>query len=125
MGLAENKILIVDDEEDIGLMVSKSLIKEGYPAEYVTRIETAKKKINENDYQLFLLDLNLPDGTGFDLIPLIKELNKEAKVIIISAFDGPEESRKIRENQVSDFIKKPFSKLQVINAVNHLIGDTI
>lgn len=114
------KALIVDDEADIGIMVSRFLNKSGVEAEYVTRIEAARKKIASQNYQLYFLDLHLPDGTGFDLMDEIKAQEEEPNVIIISAYDGIEETRTAAEHGVKHFIKKPFSKSQVIEAVQDL-----
>ena len=114
------KALIVDDEKDIGLMVSKFLTKEGLEAEYVSTITNARKKIDEEDYSVFFLDLHLPDGTGFDLVPQIKQTNKDSKVIVISAYDGREETQQARELGISTFIKKPFSRQQVLEAIDDI-----
>lgn len=114
------KALIVDDENDIGLMVSRILTKEGLDAEYVDRIVSAKEKVTKNTYQVYLLDLNLPDGTGFDLIPLIRQKVANARIIVISAHDGTYEMNKIKEERVDAFIKKPFTKSQILEAIHGL-----
>lgn len=112
--------LIVDDEEDIGLIVSKMLSRNGFSVKYLNRITKAKKEIRERKYDLFLLDLNLPDGTGFDIIPMIREENKEAKILIISAYDGITEMNKAKEMKIDAFIKKPFSKKDILDAIKNL-----
>ncbi len=112
--------LIVDDEEDIGLMVSRFLRKEGLQVSYADRINMAKEIISDQSFDFYLLDLHLPDGTGFDLIPKIKEDSSESKVIVISAHDGPDEMKKVRELGVDAFIKKPFTKGQVMEVMSDL-----
>ncbi len=114
------RALIVDDEEDIGIMTKIILSKEGIRADEVTSIEDAKTKIRKNDYDLYFLDLNLPDGTGFDLMPQIRKKNEGAGIIIISAFDGVAETRKANEFGVDEFIKKPFSKHDIRKAVEEI-----
>ncbi len=114
------RALIVDDEEDIGIMTKIILRKEGISADDVTSIEDAKAKIRHNDYDLYFLDLNLPDGTGFDLMPQIKKKNEDAGIVIISAFDGETETRKANEFKVDDFIKKPFSKHDIKKAIEEI-----
>lgn len=115
-----SRALIVDDEDDIGLMVSRILAKEGLESEHVNRIASARDKLNEEIFDAYLLDLNLPDGTGFDLIPLIRERSPQARVIVISAYDGAYEKQRMQEEQVDTFIKKPFSKSQIIEAIQGL-----
>lgn len=109
--------LIVDDEEDIGIMVSVFLKKAGIKTTYINRVAAAKKVISTHDFDFYFLDLNLPDGAGFDLIPLIRSKNDASKVIIISAYDGHLETSKAEEFEVTAFIKKPFAKQDILNAI--------
>ncbi len=115
------KALIVVDEEDIGLMVRIILTNAGVPADYVSRVNTARTEIRKNNYDLFVLDLNLPDGTGFDLIPLIRDYHPGAEIVIVSAYDGSVEKHKAEEFGVRSFIKKPFTKQDLQNVVKSLI----
>ncbi|KYG83428.1 response regulator [Roseivirga echinicomitans] len=110
-------VAIVDDEEFIGHMVSKFLEKEGLKTTYFDRMLTAKENFLSTVYDYYFLDLNLPDGTGFDLVPLIQERAKDAKIIIISAHDGHEELSRARAFGVHDFIHKPFNKQSILNTV--------
>ncbi len=114
------RALIVDDEEDIGLMVSTFLRKEGMEADHANLIKNARQMIHENEYQLFFLDLKLPDGTGFDLVPDIKSNVKDPKLIIISAYDGDIETKKAKQLGIDIFIKKPFTKSEIIQAIHNL-----
>ena len=109
--------LIVDDEEDIGQMVSRFLGREGLEASYFTTISSARDAIRKSIYDYYFLDLNLPDGSGFDLVSLIKERNTSAKIIAISAYDGLREIKRARDLGIDEFIKKPFSKKDILNAV--------
>lgn len=111
------KALIVDDEDDIGFMVSRFLTKEGIQTEVANRIVEAKNRVSQQDYDLYILDINLPDGTGFDLIPTIQQKDDPCNIVMISAHDGPEEAQKINEYGVDAFIKKPFTKSEVIQVV--------
>jgi DNA-binding response OmpR family regulator len=113
--------LIVDDELDISRMVAKILEKEGISATYVGSLDEARIKITSNDYDLFFLDLHLPDGIGFDLFKEIREQTDHPNVIIISAFDGDEEIKMAQELNALDFIHKPFSKQSVLEAIHKLI----
>ncbi|GAB4242444.1 MAG: hypothetical protein Tsb0034_19890 [Ekhidna sp.] len=113
-------VLIVDDEEDIGLMISVLLKKEGINAEFKTRVSSAKEMIERKDYSMFFLDLNLPDGTGFDLIPLIKKSSASAHIVVISAYDTKEEKTRAFDLGADLFIRKPFSKREIIDAFKTL-----
>lgn len=119
------KVLIVDDEQDIGMMVSMFLRKAGLEVDYVSRVGLAEDKIQSGQkglYNIFFLDLNLPDGTGFDLIPLIRSKSNSAKIIIISAHDGIMEKRRAQSFEVDAFIKKPFTKRDIISSVEEFVS---
>lgn len=109
--------LIVDDEADIGLMVSMFLKKAEVETKYCETIGSARSEIEERSYDVFFLDLNLPDGTGFDLVPQIRAKNPNARIIIISAYDGLVEQKRAEEFKVNAFIRKPFSKLQILQSI--------
>ncbi|MEO9871967.1 response regulator [Ekhidna sp.] len=113
-------VLIVDDEEDIGLMISVFLKKQGLKTDFSARINSAKEMIEKNNYSIFFLDLNLPDGTGFDLIPLIKQKDPNSGIIVISAYDSADEMKRATDLGSDLFIKKPFSRNEIIGAVNTL-----
>jgi DNA-binding response OmpR family regulator len=111
------RALIVDDEEDIGFMTKVILNNKGISADDANSIKQAIYKIRDHEYDLYFLDLNLPDGSGFDLVPQIRNYNHTASVIIISAHDGHNEIQKAKELGVDAFIKKPFSKNDIYQVI--------
>lgn len=114
------KALIVDDEEDIGLMTRIILNKNGLEAGNAYSIREAEKKISKNKFDVVFLDINLPDGSGFDLIPLIREKNRDAGIIMISAFDDVQEMQKADAMMVDSFVKKPFGKKDILMALEKI-----
>ena len=114
------KALIVDDEEEIGLMVSKILKKEGIQADFVGSAPEALDKIHEVDYSLFFLDLSLKESTGFDLMPMIRKELPDAYMVVISAYNSPDEKNKAFELGARSFIEKPFSKRDILEVVEEI-----
>jgi DNA-binding NtrC family response regulator len=113
--------LIVDDEPDIGFMTGIILKKRGINSKNVTSIAEASIEIDNKNFGIYFLDLNLPDGTGFDLIPQIRNKDKHAGIVIISAFDDVSEAQKAAHFKVNKFIKKPFSTADILNAVDQIL----
>lgn len=107
------RILIVDDEADICLLLSGLLRRLGYQPTCAHFIEEGRQCLNTQRFDAIFLDLNLPDGLGFDLLPFIKEDQTEAKIIMISAFDGQAERRRATEQGADYFIGKPFTRRSV------------
>lgn len=107
------RVLIVDDEADICLLLSGLLRRLGYQPTCAHFIEEGRQCLSAQKFDAIFLDLNLPDGLGFDLLPSIKEGQTEAKVIMISAFDGQAERRRATEQGADYFIGKPFTRRSV------------
>ena len=80
------RILIVEDDQTIAMGISYSLMQEGFEPEEVYNKNDALKKIEETSYDLYLLDLTLPDGTGYENCKKIKEKG-DAPVIFLTACD--------------------------------------
>ena len=111
--------LVVDDEEDICLLVSLALKNQGVKSTTANSITHGIKLINEIEGKLefAFLDLNLPDGVGFELIPHLRNNHPDCIISIISAYDGVQERRNIEQLNIDHFIKKPFSKNQIIDII--------
>lgn len=116
----KEQILVVDDEVEICLLLSGLLKKLGFNAEYAHTVSEGLERLAAREYDIVFLDLNLPDGLGFHLIPEVKKSNPHAKVIIISAYDGNVERQKARTEGASFFIPKPFNKQMIVNALEEL-----
>ena len=107
------RVLIVDDETDICLLLSGLLRRLGYQPTCAHFIEEGRQCLSSQQFDAIFLDLNLPDGLGFDLLPMIKQEQANAKIIMISAFDGQAERRRATEQGASYFIGKPFTRRSV------------
>lgn len=116
----KEQILVVDDEVEICLLLSGMLRKMGFGAEYAHSVSEGIDKIGKREYDVVFLDLNLPDGLGFHLIPKVKKANPNSKVIIISAYDGSVERQRAMSEGAHFFIPKPFNKKMIVNALEEL-----
>ncbi len=115
--MAGERALIVDDEADIRTVVALILKSQGIRPEKAGDIQEAKKLLIENSYDYFFLDINLPDGEGFDLIPHIRSAADNPTIAIISAYDGEYELEKADALNIPYFVNKPFSKGDIIEII--------
>ena len=113
LNASSKRVLIVDDETDICLLLSGLLRRLGYQPTCAHFIEEGRQCLHTQQFSAVFLDLNLPDGLGFDLLPIIKEDQVAARVIMISAFDGQAERRRATEQGADYFIGKPFTRRSV------------
>ncbi len=116
------KALVIDDEQEIGLLLSTMLTKMGMEAMYASTLDKGFAVFEEQRPQVVFLDLNLPDGSGFSLVPKIKSGPNAPKVIIITARDGAHERSMARNLGVDYVLPKPLSRNSVVEVLDQLGG---
>lgn len=113
---SEKSILIVEDEEDAAFLLESYLKRNGYAVAVVNNLKGAYSLFPEFKPDIILLDLNLPDGSGFEFLKFINEAGSACRVIINSAFDDSEERERARKMGAAEFLSKP-TDFQKINSV--------
>lgn len=111
-------ILVVDDEMDICLLVTQYLTKLGYKASFSLTMAGALAKIASTSYDLLFVDLNLTDGSGYELMKVLQDSKSSSKVIVISAMDG--ERQRALQRGANIFLSKPFSKRSIEDSLQKL-----
>jgi len=104
MGL---NIFLLEDDEAIGMGLKYSLEKEGYKVTHIKSYREARKEWEKDKYDLGILDINLPDGNGYDVCKLIKE-SADVPVIFLTAADAEVNVVMGLELGADDYICKPF-----------------
>jgi len=115
------KILIVEDETELLDSMTTYLKNEDFICESATSFFDAEDKIISFGYDIIILDLTLPDGTGLDLLKLIKEQSKKTGVLIVSAKDSLDDKLKGLDLGADDYITKPFHLAELNSRINSLI----
>ncbi|HEX9957772.1 MAG TPA: response regulator [Fibrella sp.] len=116
-------VLIVDDEADICLLLSGLLSRLGYQPTCANYLEEGRQCLRRQRFDAVFLDLNLPDGIGFDLLPIIKtglSIAESPKVVMISAFDGMAERKRASDQGADYFMGKPFTRKTVEQALESI-----
>ena len=90
----------------------------GFQASYCLSVKAANEELASNSYDLIFVDLNLTDGSGYELIHSLRVFDKTAKIIVISAYEG--ERKKALEVGGSLYIPKPFTKKTIREALQKL-----
>lgn len=102
------KILVVDD--DLAFATTMSVILKNEVTQVITvyNVAGAKKAVEDHQNEIVLVctDLEMPDGTGFDLLAFVKESRLDIPVIIISGRDDPRYEKKALELGVIEYIDK-------------------
>jgi DNA-binding response OmpR family regulator len=109
------KILIIEDEKDLQNSMLQFLRQESYICEVASSEAEADEKIMLYDYDCVLLDINLPDGSGLNILKRLKEVNKPEGIIIITARDSLDDRVEGLNLGADDYLTKPFH-LSELNA---------
>ena len=79
------KILVVEDDDLLNKTLTYNLISEGYDTSSALNVNTAAGLLDHTEYDLVLLDISLPDGSGYDLCRMIKPEKPDTLVIFLTA----------------------------------------
>lgn len=115
------KILIVEDDPSLRETICKALTKERFITEEAPDYQTAKRKIEDYNYDCILLDIMLPDGNGLTLLSELKKLPKKENIIIISAKDSLEDKVSGLDLGADDYLPKPFYLVELIARIRSVI----
>lgn len=123
MNSEKYNILIVDDDKDLSELICDMLADNGFDYIMAGTVEEAYDVLESSKVHLILLDINLPDGTGFELC---KELRNVSEVPVIFASARTSEDDKITGLDMGgdDYIAKPYSIKELMSRINSLIRRT-
>lgn len=114
------EILIVDDDKDLSFIISEMLESYGFKVTCAGNCEEAFAFLGERKFSLILLDINLPDGSGFEIC---SELRRASAVPVIFASARTSENDRISGFDIGgdDYLPKPYSMKELLSRVNALI----
>ncbi|MEP0862177.1 MAG: sigma-54-dependent Fis family transcriptional regulator [Ignavibacterium sp.] len=117
-------VLIIDDEREICDSISMILEYEGYAVDSTTSASEGLKKFSEQDFSAVLLDIQMPEMNGFEVLKKIKEIKPSASVIIISAHGSVENAIKATRLGAFDFLEKPIDRDKLLISVRNATEQT-
>lgn len=118
-----NRILLVEDDEALALGIEYTLTEEGYEVVTASRLSDGRDLFDNSKFSIVLLDINLPDGTGYDLCKHIKNTS-EVPVIFLTALD--EEVNVVLGLDLGgdDYITKPFRVKELLSRIRAVLRRT-
>ncbi|MCE2997616.1 MAG: sigma-54 dependent transcriptional regulator, partial [Flammeovirgaceae bacterium] len=119
------KILVVDDDQDICLMLTKFLTKHLYVVHTAFTGEEALLQLRANHFDLILCDFKLPDLTGVELLQKIKVLNAHVAVIIITGYSDVKTAVETFRFGASDYITKPLYPDELLASIQETIAKNL
>jgi response regulator RpfG family c-di-GMP phosphodiesterase len=116
-------ILIVDDDEGVQSFCRFLLSQEGYGVLQATTGDAALRAGTSHPIDLCLIDLNLPDGHGFELIERLREQHPQALIVIITGDQDQELLLRSLQLGVKNYLLKPFSADQLLQTIEQTLAD--
>lgn len=122
--MGQNKILIVEDEPKVAGFLKKGLEESNFEAEIAYDGVTGKAMALSNDYDLIILDINLPLLNGFQLCKIIRDNDQNIPILMLTALGGLEEKVKGFDYGADDYLLKPFEFIELLARINALLKRT-
>jgi len=116
-----NTILIIDDEKEICESVKMILDYEGYQTDYSLLPSEGLTKIDSQSYSTLLLDIQMPEMNGFEVLKRVREKHFNLPVIIITAHGSIENAIKATKLGAFDFIEKPIDRDKLLISVRNAV----
>lgn len=121
---AEARILLVDDDQNVIKALKECFAQFNYDLDTATTGGEALNKAFANNYELMLLDVNLPDFSGMEVLKEIKEKKSELPVLVMTGFVSTDSAIEAMKLGAHEFITKPFDIDQLMGIVNRLVKKT-
>lgn len=115
-----SSILIVEDDSTLAYGLEFTLKNEGFKAQLVSTLESAREKLKNNKFDLILLDIKLPDGTGYDFCREVRKTS-DVPIIFLTAFDEEVNVVLGLDMGGDDYITKPFRIRELISRIKAVL----
>lgn len=115
--MTPDRVLVVDDEDDLRLNLKEALLQDGYQVDDAAGAGEALRLMAGRHYAVVLTDLNMPGGpSGFQLIEAVRGIDPQALCVVVTGFASMEAAIRAVKYGAYDFVQKPF-KLDELEAV--------
>src|SRR3954469_3734287 len=117
--MASKRVLIVDDEENIGRSLRMILEREGYAVNVCKSVAEFKRHPDAQRADAYLLDMKLPDGSGIDLLKFVRQNGASSPAVMISGHGTIADAVEATRAGAFDFLEKPLSRDRVLLALKN------
>jgi DNA-binding response OmpR family regulator len=116
---ALSKLILLEDEKNVGSTLVERLEREGFEVTWVSRVQDALHEISKRSFDLALLDVGLPDGSGFEVASFLRKSQPSAAMIFLTALGTAEDRIRGLELGAEDYVVKPFHLKELILRVRN------
>jgi two-component system, NtrC family, response regulator HydG len=115
-------VLLVDDDNAVCRIVRRMLSHESYEVRASSSVSDALKVIEQESFDVYLLDYKLRDGSGLEVAGRIREKWGSVPIILISGYDPSEVALRAHQLRITEFLQKPFSRETLCELVKKVIA---
>jgi len=116
------KILIVEDEENLGMTLSEYLRTLGHDCHWARSLQEGRSLFQSLHPKVVLMDIGLPDGSGLELARELRKQKKDFVLLFLSALNDPEIKVEGLEIGAEDYITKPFALKEILLRLNRILS---
>jgi DNA-binding NtrC family response regulator len=121
---AKNRILVVDDEEALRMVLSSELEGEGYKVKSAADGREAISILTSNEFDLVLLDIKMPNVDGFEVLKFSKERWPNTKIVMLTGFADLKNAIESKKLGAEDFISKPYDLVDLLTTVERVLTNS-
>lgn len=114
----QTRLLIVEDDATLQKHLARLFVREGYAVTTAANRATALGFLAGQSFDVLLLDLQLPDGNGFDLLAALDVERPPPRAVVMTAYSTSESERHAQRLNVWRLLRKPVDLLELLHAVN-------
>jgi DNA-binding response OmpR family regulator len=113
----DSKILVVDDENELRMLIAERLSVEGYQVAEASRVSEAIELLSQSRFDLLLLDVRLPDGTGLDILRHMENIGLTTPVVMLTGMSGLDIAVESVKLGARDYVTKPAKISYLLHTV--------
>lgn len=115
------RILLVEDEKNIGSTLTEYLQEYGFECAWSQNIDQAVAELQRTSFHLAILDVGLPDGSGFDLAKGMQEKYPATGLLFLTAYTHPDDRIKGLSLGAEDYVMKPFNMTELMLRIKNAL----
>lgn len=115
------RILIIEDDKELSYELKEGLVRKGFVVDVANTGNEGEEKAFVTDYEAVLLDLNLPDKDGMEILDFLRKENRDVPIIIISARNTSHDRIQGLDMGADDYVVKPFDFDELASRINAVV----
>jgi DNA-binding response OmpR family regulator len=119
---AQTRLLYVDDEDTLRLLVHDQLEGEGFAVSTADDGDTAIEDLKKNSYDVILLDIRMPRMSGIEVLKFIKAEKITSRVIVLTAVDDLSVAIEAVKNGANDYLTKPYDLNGLLTSIRRVMA---